>query len=344
MELLDRYLQAVRKYLPFRRQDDIIAELRANMESQLEDKEAELGRPLTIGEQEDWLRQMGAPIMVAARYQPQQYLIGPTFFPIYWYVMRLAFLWATIIYCIVNVVLIAVNQPSATTVLQAVLRLPGVLITTAAWITVVFAAIEFATTHFPGKIPPIDGISTAWSPSSLPPLEKHPTPGTKPRSYNQAVAEIVFGFLVTGWLLLIPKNPFLILGPGVVILQVAPFQLANVWMTFFWWIVALNLVQLAWRCFNLWRGTWQQSQRVQHIAFKAFGLIPIILLITVRDHIYVVLKNPAVNQVRYGATLDTINRSVFLGMSVICAIASLQLAWDISQLALDAYRKRETAR
>ena len=49
MELLDRYLQAVKKYLPARRQDDIIAELRANMESQIEDKESELGRPLHPG-------------------------------------------------------------------------------------------------------------------------------------------------------------------------------------------------------------------------------------------------------------------------------------------------------
>jgi len=47
MELLDRYLQAVRKHLPWKRQDDIIAELRANLESQLEEKEAELGRSLT---------------------------------------------------------------------------------------------------------------------------------------------------------------------------------------------------------------------------------------------------------------------------------------------------------
>jgi len=38
MELLDRYLQAVKKYLPLARQEDIIAELRANMEAQLEDK------------------------------------------------------------------------------------------------------------------------------------------------------------------------------------------------------------------------------------------------------------------------------------------------------------------
>ena len=88
MELLDRYLQAVKKHLPWQRQDDIIAELRANLEAQLEDKEAELGRPLTTGEAEDWLKQMGPPMQVAARYQPQQYLIGPAVFPTYWFVLR----------------------------------------------------------------------------------------------------------------------------------------------------------------------------------------------------------------------------------------------------------------
>ena len=31
MELLDRYLQAVKKHLPLQRQDDILAELRANL-------------------------------------------------------------------------------------------------------------------------------------------------------------------------------------------------------------------------------------------------------------------------------------------------------------------------
>jgi hypothetical protein len=83
MELLDRYLQAVKKHLPRQRQDDIIAELKANLESQLEDKESELGRPLTQGEAEDCLKQLGPPMQVAARYQPQRYLIGPAVFPIY---------------------------------------------------------------------------------------------------------------------------------------------------------------------------------------------------------------------------------------------------------------------
>jgi len=67
MELLDRYLQAIKKHLPWQRQDDLIAELRANLESQLEDKEAELGRPLTAAEVEAWLKHMGSPMQAATR-------------------------------------------------------------------------------------------------------------------------------------------------------------------------------------------------------------------------------------------------------------------------------------
>jgi hypothetical protein len=61
MDLIERYLQAVKKHLPRERQDDIIAELRSNLEAQLEDKEAGPGRPLNAEEVEAWLKQMGSP-------------------------------------------------------------------------------------------------------------------------------------------------------------------------------------------------------------------------------------------------------------------------------------------
>ena len=47
MNLLDRYLQAVRFFLPRRQQDDIVRELSENLLSQMEDRAEELGRPLT---------------------------------------------------------------------------------------------------------------------------------------------------------------------------------------------------------------------------------------------------------------------------------------------------------
>lgn len=43
--LIDRYLRAVREQLPRGQQDDIIGELSEDLRSQVEDREAELGRP-----------------------------------------------------------------------------------------------------------------------------------------------------------------------------------------------------------------------------------------------------------------------------------------------------------
>jgi hypothetical protein len=44
MELVDRYLKAVRFWLPKARQENILAELSENIRAQIDEKEAELGR------------------------------------------------------------------------------------------------------------------------------------------------------------------------------------------------------------------------------------------------------------------------------------------------------------
>ena len=343
MELLDRYLQAVRKYLPLRRQDDIIAELRANMESQIEDRESELGRPLTQGEFEDFLRKMGHPMMVASTYQPQQYLIGPTLFPMYLYILRITLLWAFIVCMIVAAVVTPLTSQGGGAVVAAVFRTPGILLQTAAWITLVFALIDFARTRYPKACPPISGITEKWNPSSLPPLDKDEIRGGKPRSFTVAVADIVISVLFLGWLLLIPHYPFLMLGPGVALLKVSPYQLSPAWWTFFWWIVALGILQIVWKCIDLARGKWERKSRVQHVFFKILGLIPILILLTAPAHSYITLKNPAVDPLHDSQNLAQINNAIYLGFSVICAIVVLQLAFDIGKWIWESYRNRVAA-
>jgi hypothetical protein len=88
MELLDRYLQAVRFWLPRAQQGDIIAELGDDLRSQIEDRESSLGRPLNENEIVPILQQAGHPMRVAGRYLPQQYLIGPALFPLYTFVLK----------------------------------------------------------------------------------------------------------------------------------------------------------------------------------------------------------------------------------------------------------------
>jgi hypothetical protein len=89
MDLIDRYLDTVRLLLPAAQRDDIVAELRDVLISRREDRAAELGRPLKRGEEEDLLRDFGHPIIVAGRYGPQRYLVGPELYPVYAFVVKI---------------------------------------------------------------------------------------------------------------------------------------------------------------------------------------------------------------------------------------------------------------
>ena len=343
MELLDRYLQAVKKHLPWKRQDDILAELRANLESQLEDQESEIGRPLTTAEVETWLKQIGPPIAVAARYQPQQYVIGPAVFPTYWYVMKIATFWTLVIYGIVSVVLVFSASDPSWSAIGAVLRAPFVLMNMAAWITLTFAAFEFALSRSWITWPATAVSPTEWSPSSLPPLDKQALSGKKPRSYAIAVAEVVWGFLFLGWLLLVPKHPFLMFGPGATYIHYSPFQLEPVLFQFYWWVVGLNVLQLAWRCLDLMFGGWQGPRVAQQVATKIMGLVPLLILINAPGHMLFTLKNPAVDQARYGEALHQTNQGIHAALLIVCLIVVLQLLFEAGQKGLAAYRKRMAA-
>jgi hypothetical protein len=71
MEMIDRYLQAVKFALPQAQRDDIIKELRDSILSQIEDKEATLGCSLDEDEQAELLKKVGSPIALASRYRRQ---------------------------------------------------------------------------------------------------------------------------------------------------------------------------------------------------------------------------------------------------------------------------------
>src|SRR5712692_4591404 len=89
MEFLERYLQAVRTYLPMSQQEDILKELRENLRGQIEDRESALGRALNEDELAEILKKHGHPLLVATRYRQSRHLIGATLFPFYWLLMKI---------------------------------------------------------------------------------------------------------------------------------------------------------------------------------------------------------------------------------------------------------------
>ncbi len=70
MELLDRYLNAVERYLPRAQQADVVAELSDSIQSTVEEQKPRLGRPLSVDEESAIIKTYGHPIMAASRYRP----------------------------------------------------------------------------------------------------------------------------------------------------------------------------------------------------------------------------------------------------------------------------------
>lgn len=341
MELLDRYLEAVRKHLPWRGQDDILAELKANLESQLEEKESELGRRLTAEEAEAWLKELGPPIQMAARYQRQQYLIGPAVFPVYWYVLRLTLAWCAAIYVIAKAVEIAAQGLGYGAAVGAAVNLPWVLLIDGAIVTLVFALIEQFGVRREGKCDFIFAGS-AWTEMPLP-FEPGPGAKKKKRSYASALAEVVFGFLFFAWLLLIPHYPFLLLGPVASYLTTVSYTLAPVWWLFYWSLVALNGLELTWKTVAFALGTWQKPHRARHIAMRALSLIPIGLLLFAPEQALFLLKNPAADAASRGAQLASANKGIHIAFAITFAFLALQLAWSAGKMAMEGWRTRRAA-
>ena len=346
MEPLDRYLQSVKKHLPWQRQEDIVAELRANLESQLEDREAALGRPLTPAEAEAWIKSLGSPLEMAAPYQPQQYLIGPAVFPTYRQVLKLACTWGLIIYCISTAVqLMAASVPSADDLVWAFLRLPMVLIQIAAWCTLVFAAFEFAVAHRYVDVSKLGPFCHNWPPVGLPPLDVAggAPGGKKPRSFAQAVAEAVFAFLGLVWLLLLPRHHWLIFGPGAAYLDNSPYRLSPLLVSFYWCVIAVNVVQIGLHIENLWHGRWQRASGWQRIVRQVLALVPLVPVFAIPGHAFILLKHPAEDAARLGPTLDAFNDGVYKFVLFISAITVLQLLWTLGRTGMNAYRRRVAA-
>ena len=142
MELIERYLQAVRFALPQAQRDDIIKELRDSILSQVEEKEIGVGHPLTEDDQVAILKKLGSPVHLASRYRKQQDLIGATVFPIYWKVLKASLGLAFLVLAAASIATAAAGKTFMES-LGVLFRYPSVALTTFAWITLTFSALEF---------------------------------------------------------------------------------------------------------------------------------------------------------------------------------------------------------
>ena len=167
MELVERYLHAVRRNLPPAKADDIVAELRDELLTRIEGVEAAHGRALTDDEAGAILRDAGHPLVVAGRYRRNQYLIGPETFPFYLATLKVVLAAGLALLAGLAIFSLAAGEGDLDSVIaRTVEDLSTFAFAAAGIITIVFAVLE--RNDFPAN------HVAKWAPDQLPELDDQP--------------------------------------------------------------------------------------------------------------------------------------------------------------------------
>lgn len=319
MQLLDRYLHAVGNHLPPTKRDDILRELRANILDGVEAREAELGRPLTLDEEELLLKQYGHPTLVGTRYWPKQYLIGPAVFPYYIFALKTLLPVALLVYVVVNAVGFATQEFTFHHLGDVFFGLQGFVLIVAAWITLAFVVLEYAQPHIRDKVRFLDD----WRPRDLPKPEA-------PAAYKSGhtLIELIASGAVLVWFLLMPRYPFIMFGPGAQALRyVAPVP---GWETFYWIFLLLLFLQWLIEAATIF----VPRLRAVRPALGMLGRAAIALLFAfaLRLPAFVVLTDAGRASRDAHALVDALNTALPLGLKVVVAVLVVTLLIELFRM------------
>jgi hypothetical protein len=327
MELIDRYLKTVGSYLPTTQRDDITRELSENIRSEIEDKEAELGRPLTEAEQEAILKKTGHPLLVAGRYRQDQrslafgrQWIGPVIFPFYIKVLSFNL---GISFTIVSVVFVALFvSGQAITFSDVAFAYSLQLIFQFAIVTGIFALVEKNLTIFPDKWDPRKPNQLKYPEFFEARGEKHERRVPKLESISQFIATGVFLVLLRA----AQKSPFLIFGPAAAI-----FRLAPVWHQVFVPSVLIMLLGMVQAAINLLRPDWVRFRSAARVCIGVITLMVVYFLVKARE--WVVLANPSGTvESDYLRAMEIVNQTIFYSLLVAGVIVIVLLLRDVWRL------------
>jgi hypothetical protein len=324
MELVDRYLKAVKSYLPQPQRDDILNELSENIRSQMEDREAELGRPLSEAEQEAILKQHGHPMLVAGRYRQDhrtvafgRELIGPVLFPFYAKVLSFNLGLTSVILVIVFTALFAGGQPVGFSTLVRVFLFQ--MLIQFGIVTAIFAVAQIHFTKFPDR----------WDPrkAEYPRYLNLTAPKDAQRVPRmESISQLVAVGVGLCWLRAAQNAPFLFFGPAAAFLKLAP-----VWHPFYVPAVLVALASMVQAGINGFRPDWMWLRSVVRVVGDAASLIMALFLVKAGP--WIVPADPAGSQANdFGRVVEIINQCVFYSLWITIIFSGVLLVIHLRRL------------
>ncbi|HXW56003.1 MAG TPA: hypothetical protein VEJ67_09660 [Candidatus Cybelea sp.] len=333
MEILDRYLQTVKGALPAAQRDDIINELSEDIHSEIEERESELGRPLSEGELEVIVKRHGHPLIVASRYRQDQrsfsfgrQLIGPVLFPFYTKVLCFNLGITSVVILIIFTALLASGQ--SLSFHEAISTLFLQLVIQFAIVTPIFMACDRHLAKYPDR----------WDPRSPNPghypavTVAAPTTVSRLESISQIIAVAVF----LAWMRAVRGLPFLIFGPAAAFLKAAP-----VWRQLYLPVVLLALVHVAQSVINLFRPDWVWVRSLTRTAAGVVGLV--ICFFLLRAGVWVVPVGGNLSS-GYQRAVAIVNKTLLYTLSAAFVIQALALLTELRRSGRDITHARASSK
>ncbi|WP_404335736.1 hypothetical protein AB2M62_17130 [Sphingomonas sp. MMS12-HWE2-04] len=317
MDLIERYLGAVRWNLPADKADDIVAELADLIAARIEDREGALDRSLTRGEISALLKEFGHPLAVAGQYHGQRSLIGAEVFPFYWFVLRIVLVVIAAIEAVQIGGGIVVGQHFMQALIQGGGNLIHSLIYNAALVTIGFAVIE--RTRW------LDEYLAKWKPEELPDLSKLRL-DLPPRKRWEPVIQIAFCLAFLAWwagalpILLVPHDAKIdVVG-------------APVWTALYWPVIALVSARLLLSLVAMLRPAWKPLRAALILGCTAGTLLIAKVLHEATRIVIVTGSDPdKVAQVQQG-----LDKGLQIVVIAVAALSAIECAKELWQL----YRER----
>ena len=318
MELLNRYLHAVKFWLPKEQQDDIIAELSEDLRSQIEDRENQLGRKLSDSEIAGLLKQRGRPLLVANRYLPQHSLIGPVLFPIYVLVLKIAAICFLVPRLLVLIGFFIFDPKYHAEGIGGLFVRTwseawyGIFITFGV-VTLVFAILEQTQAK--------SGWLEKWDPLKLPKVKD-----TRRIPRASSVFEVIVGIIAVMWLVELASSGILLNHASI---QIALTQAGR---GFVWIMTAIAMFGVGMSAVNLFRPFWTRGRLAVRViqdlvSTLVFGLMA-------RAGALIVLSGASIPAAKAGEINATVNTWVSLFVAITGAICAVITIVDLVRLIL----------
>jgi hypothetical protein len=286
-ELIERYVHQVGRYLPPKERAEIEAELRSQIQDQLDDRYA--GSP-TQEEAASVLAEFGHPYEMAASYSSEKYLVGPLLYPYMMLVLRYVWLLVPTIVIFLNLFGALVSPPGSLLALfiETLWAVLQTVLIVSAIVVLFFAIMQHSGTKF-------DEQEAAFNPLDLPEVDD-------PHSVDrfETVSGLAIGTIMTLALLYFLRVGGLTLrfdlnDPGDVI----PFP--QTWMVLLLITVVAEVIM---HLLALRRNRWSVSLWLVEAALEVFGIVCLYFAVLQPVVERIATDNPALAQIPLGTLLE----------------------------------------